>query len=242
MLLRRITKHVKEQNWFAVGVDFVIVVIGVFIGIQVANWNDARQEAARRELVHQRLLSDFDLIEQQSETAVNHIDRVMSSLIILQEAVMSGSFEEDEEDSIKYALEYGFSYPTFNQRSGTYVELLSSGRLDLIKDANTRLALSAYDQTVQQSRFNETQINEYATDNFSLIVFGRYRELAPPHRNEGGEFERGAVISFDIAAMAADEEFIHQLDRMIENRAWLAGNVYGSRRAVQRVVSELGGE
>ncbi len=42
MILRRITEHVKNQNWFAVGIDFVIVVIGVFIGIQVANWNDER--------------------------------------------------------------------------------------------------------------------------------------------------------------------------------------------------------
>ena len=46
MLLRRITKHIKDQNWFAVGVDFVIVVVGVFIGIQVANWNDTRNNEA----------------------------------------------------------------------------------------------------------------------------------------------------------------------------------------------------
>lgn len=42
MLLRSLTKHVKAQNWFAVGLDFLIVVVGVFIGIQVANGNDAR--------------------------------------------------------------------------------------------------------------------------------------------------------------------------------------------------------
>ena len=36
MLLRSITKHVGEQNWVAVAIDFVIVVVGVFIGIQVA--------------------------------------------------------------------------------------------------------------------------------------------------------------------------------------------------------------
>ena len=44
MLLRRITKHVTDQNWFAVFVDFLIVVVGVFIGIQVANWNAERAE------------------------------------------------------------------------------------------------------------------------------------------------------------------------------------------------------
>ena len=48
MLLRRITEHVRAQNWFAVGIDFVIVVVGVFIGIQVSNWNDKRLIAPMR--------------------------------------------------------------------------------------------------------------------------------------------------------------------------------------------------
>ena len=42
MILRRIMEHVRAQNWTAVGLDFLIVVLGVFIGIQVANWNEAR--------------------------------------------------------------------------------------------------------------------------------------------------------------------------------------------------------
>jgi hypothetical protein len=42
MLLRRVIKHVKSQDWFAVCLDFVIVVIGVFLGIQIGNWNEER--------------------------------------------------------------------------------------------------------------------------------------------------------------------------------------------------------
>jgi hypothetical protein len=54
MLLRSISQHVKDQNWFAVALDFVIVVVGVFIGIQVANWNDSRAFNARElELLHE---------------------------------------------------------------------------------------------------------------------------------------------------------------------------------------------
>ena len=51
MLLRRMIEHVKTQNWTAVALDFVIVVVGVFIGIQVANWNDARQSHERLERI-----------------------------------------------------------------------------------------------------------------------------------------------------------------------------------------------
>lgn len=51
MRLRRVTEHVRDQNWTAVGIDFVIVVVGVFLGIQVANWNEAQSERARERLL-----------------------------------------------------------------------------------------------------------------------------------------------------------------------------------------------
>jgi len=43
MLLRSLSKHVKDQNWFAVGLDFLIVVFGIFIGFQLNNWNEGRK-------------------------------------------------------------------------------------------------------------------------------------------------------------------------------------------------------
>lgn len=52
MLLRRVIEHVREQSWTAIAIDFVIVVIGVFVGIQVANWNEERVE---RQLVRGHL-------------------------------------------------------------------------------------------------------------------------------------------------------------------------------------------
>lgn len=47
MLLRSVTKHVKDQNWFAVFLDLTIVVFGVFIGIQVSNWNQSYADNLR---------------------------------------------------------------------------------------------------------------------------------------------------------------------------------------------------
>jgi len=44
MIFRRVKAHIEKENWFAVFVDFCIVVVGVFIGIQVANWNETRAE------------------------------------------------------------------------------------------------------------------------------------------------------------------------------------------------------
>ena len=44
MLLRKVTMHVREQNWTAVFIDFVIVVVGVFVGLQVQDWNEFRKD------------------------------------------------------------------------------------------------------------------------------------------------------------------------------------------------------
>jgi hypothetical protein len=44
MILGRAVEHAKTQNWFAVMLDFLIVVMGVFVGIEAANWNQARPD------------------------------------------------------------------------------------------------------------------------------------------------------------------------------------------------------
>ena len=56
---RRIAEHVKTHNWFAVAIDFVIVVVGVFIGVQVSNWNDAASERRRTALIVEALRQDL---------------------------------------------------------------------------------------------------------------------------------------------------------------------------------------
>ena len=55
MLLRRITEHVKTQNWFAVAIDFIIVVVGIFVGLQVSNWNEASRAATTERAILEQL-------------------------------------------------------------------------------------------------------------------------------------------------------------------------------------------
>ena len=52
MILRRVIEHLRKQEWTAIAIDFVIVVVGVFVGMQVTNWNEAR---ANRGIVDRHL-------------------------------------------------------------------------------------------------------------------------------------------------------------------------------------------
>ena len=40
MLLRRITEHLRAGNWFAVTLDLLVVVLGVFLALQAERWYD----------------------------------------------------------------------------------------------------------------------------------------------------------------------------------------------------------
>jgi hypothetical protein len=65
MVVRRIREHVATHNWFAVAVDLGIVVLGVFLGTQVSNWNDDRLE--RRQAYDYRLQIIDDLRSSEQD-------------------------------------------------------------------------------------------------------------------------------------------------------------------------------
>lgn len=55
MILRRLISNLRTQNWTAIGLELAIVIIGVFIGTQVSNWNEQRLERRQTE----RMLSQL---------------------------------------------------------------------------------------------------------------------------------------------------------------------------------------
>ena len=75
MILRRLTDAIREQNWAAVIIEFVIVLSGVVIGFQFTAWNEARQDADREALIISRLLADFTVIEEDVTGVITDLER-----------------------------------------------------------------------------------------------------------------------------------------------------------------------
>ena len=61
MILRRLSRLLKEQNWTAIWIEFVLLVAGVFLGIQAANWNAARVDRIEYEAALGRLGAEIDI-------------------------------------------------------------------------------------------------------------------------------------------------------------------------------------
>jgi hypothetical protein len=84
MILRRVIEHVKTQHWTAIWIDLLIVILGVFIGIQVSNWNSERADrsAEKRHLeeIAEDLRADiaiFDKIEKSALQRISSVDAIL---------------------------------------------------------------------------------------------------------------------------------------------------------------------
>jgi len=143
MLLRRITKHVKEQNWFAVLLDFLIVVFGIFVGLQVDNWNEERKSRVEEGDYLLRLSEDASGSIAQGQFGRDFIiqgaDRAGVVLRALDECRV------DPESRVDFAnglYHLGKLFPPY-MVTGTIDELRSTGKLAIFESTDIRDQMNA---------------------------------------------------------------------------------------------------
>jgi hypothetical protein len=73
MILRRLTKHVKDQNWFAVGLDFFIVVAGILIAFQITNWSATHQDNLIYEQARTRVIEEANANLSQAQNTLKQL-------------------------------------------------------------------------------------------------------------------------------------------------------------------------
>lgn len=151
MLLRRMMDHVKHQNWLAVFLDFVIVVVGILIAFQITQWNEDRRERERETYVLQRLVEEIRTIKEnalRNQNAFEHRSEVAGRVLDFMQS--DQSVPEDPS-----ALMNDLSVILFRrapaQRAPTIVELMSSGELGIIQDNTLREELIHFDQVMQDA-------------------------------------------------------------------------------------------
>ena len=133
MLLRSISQHVRDQNWFA---------IGVYIGIQVSNWNDEVRVQSLEESylsrVADELRSNIEMFESEAKFA-RESRSVLSDFIASIESRSSSDTDLASHTS-KY-LSSGVFFAKFRPSHATFDELKSTGNLDIIQNKEIREAL-----------------------------------------------------------------------------------------------------
>lgn len=217
MLLRRITKHVKDQDWFAVGIDFAIVVIGVFIGIQVANWNTARIDRVDESAFLQSLRQDVSELERISDGTMDlraeNLKSLASATAVLQGREPWRELGDDECGAIAASHIVGV-LPT---NLPSWAALNQAGRTSILRDEDLRSGLAVLSQRREAL---DTITSAVQATNYDLVrLYPEFFKvttapLDPGEAEDGAYYDADYVCDFE--EIAKDQSFLNALSRNLE--------------------------
>ncbi len=123
-----------------------------------------------------------------------------------------------DSERFDYGLESALHFDTGGRRSGVYVDIVSSGQANLLRDPNLRAALSRYDELHQKANFLFQQF--WQAQRIHEVAFSRHFQYENTRRLIGEIFVPGSIVGYDLAAMADDAEFQLAAQRLIESQVY----------------------
>jgi hypothetical protein len=206
MILRRLSQSLKEQNWTAIWIEFILLVSGVFLGIQVSNWNAERQNDVEASRFLGRLEAEFaQQIARTDRGIASHTQSLQASKRLI-DGIRSGVIDDDHviEDIGEAA-----SYTTPPGPSTVFQEFVSTGQTQLIRSDPLRSALYEYNGyvTFVQSQYDSITAPILQANN-ALMRAQTIEATGIPSKDFN---QLAAIQSVDTSILLKDPEIIHTL-------------------------------
>jgi hypothetical protein len=211
MIFRRIKAHVQKENWFAVGIDFVIVVVGVFLGIQIGNWNDMRSDERAYQNAMMRLAEEsfatLDEINDFQPAVEERIAKVQAAIIVLETCENDTSSEATLNGGLNIIRGHSFQEAT----TLALDQLIDEDRLLARQSASTRTILRDYHTQLHEMNEVATLVGQTLSpqenDRHPLIGF---TGVLDPSLIQNGVDVRRARINAPLTVVCKDNSFVKQ--------------------------------
>ena len=211
MILRNLTTAIRKRDWVAVGLDFLIIVLGILMAFQIT-------ECSHRSALHSQQRAAVRDMLGESVEAVRYLRTVVDtadSRIARQDEAVAALASKDigglTEDEIGNALISLVHYPAITPPRDVYDTLSGSGNLDLIADRGTRREISRY---YSQLRFVEGQLDYVRNANVARFdtdhagITATYDAQAPGRRH----------IEVNFAKLSADAQYRENAVNLLQNQ------------------------
>lgn len=180
MILRRVISHFQKQEWTAIALDFIIVVTGVFLGIQIGNWNEARGDRRDYELALDRYAEEveqnFEILNQSDAGVKGALVRVTEGFEALRSCVDSPK----NRDLIETGLIAMSGTIGISLRTSALHELTENPELLSQQSPEERRVFTEtryiFDVFKREAEYIETLPLEERMENNPVIDIGPYRE------------------------------------------------------------------
>lgn len=237
MILRRLTNAFRKQDWFTVTVEIMIVVLGVFIGLQVNNWNIQRMDKAQSSIILERLAQDFEQIIERSDRSLEDHKRNLAAVGRLIRGIRSGNLEDE---TLFKDMRYAAAFSAPPGTSATFTQLVASGRLELVRNQNLKGSMIEYDTFISFVS-NQYQLFEGPTTQTrqTLIRASTLRTTGIPVTNYDELFQRDAV---DRDMLLNNPEILNTLQIAYATQENIYVFLYTNRASVVSILEQIRAE
>jgi len=207
MIANGIARTLKRQDWSTFLVEILIVVIGIFIGLQVDDWVSGRQDRQdeRRflELLH------ADILQADEQNARLRGRRLASADAILTtiEALFGDSARDDLAAAECIALANSNVFNINVPSLPAFDELIGVGRLGILSDRQLRSALV---QLEQSRRALSTLLVIQSSQTAFAFLPGEFPDLLHVDNYVDDKGEVRIRATCDLAGIRNNREFLNK--------------------------------
>jgi hypothetical protein len=231
MIVRRVINALRRQDWAAVAIEFLLVLVGVLLAFQINEWASERQARAEREAAISRLLDEAEEDVAYLRFEVQDHQRSVRELSSALDRLQNGAWRQADEAQMRSGLTTSVYLDAPSPPSSVYEDIVAAGMLGNIGDPQLRSAISVYRAKL-----------ELLT---TLIAY--VRQIAPKLDREdylryvydaGGP--RPARLEVDFAALRKDTKLQSSLALLNDRQAFILGKWEETLQAADSMCRELG--
>lgn len=196
MIVKRFAGALRRQDWMAVGIEFLLVVLGILIAFQINQWSTDRQTSRERDAASERLLAEAEQNVAYIRLGITLQKRSIEDLNYALGAVQAGKWRTADRQRMVRGLQSVRAALPLSPPSAVYDDLIASGIFGQIGDLRLRSAIARYRATLQFHReiINDIRGSAPALENHAAL---RY-QFSPTGRQR-------VQLAVDFEALANDQ-------------------------------------
>ena len=208
-LITRLTKlQIPEEKtksfWFYTITEFVFIILGILIALQINNWNDNRKEKLLEEKILKEFLVNLKENAENFEVDINYLQTFINSTQIVLDHIVN---QKPYNDSLAYHFGHMYGTSIISNNNAAFESLKSIG-IDLIRDDNIRSKLVSlfddrynYHAVIQETEIKFLQEQLYVSISEELDMIELYEKAIPLNYSElhkNNKFIQDLKMSIDM--------------------------------------------
>lgn len=240
MILRRLATAIAEQNWFTVILEIVIVVVGIYLGLQASEWSQNREDRRAEAVYLERIAADLDTSLTRTISNQEFQTRHARYGALVLQALRECDLQPEQRDQFASGIYLVAKHNAAAFAQASLQELLSAGRLTIIENSSLRQTLVEMLQAYDDHLFYMSDVQLRVSPHVNYI--DSVAPIIVDSAIGGGTDVTWDMLDVDFDTLCGDRRFYTAMAASL-NYTWdSTDSLISWRNQLARTKSEVGAE